>query len=77
MKITHEQLRRIIMEEMTSEGVVDVDGETVVTGPDDDVSDEARGAARLEDVIRYLEAQERSDLAEPLLRVQEILDSLR
>ena len=77
MKITKEQLRQIIMEEIASEGVVDMGDTPVVTGPDGDASPEAQDAARLEDVIRYLEAHERSDLAEPLLRIQEMLDSLR
>ena len=77
MKITKQQLKQIIMEEMASEGVVDVDDETIVTGPDDDVSPEARGAARLEDVIRHLEGEHREDLAEPLRKIQELLDALR
>lgn len=77
MKITKEQLRKIIMEEITSEGHMEMDGETIVTGPDGDASDEARGAARLEDVIQYLVSQEREDLAEPLRKVQDMLDALR
>lgn len=74
MKITRDKLRKIIMEEIANEGVVDVDGETVVTGPDDSSSDFARGSARVEDVIQYLMAQEREDLAEPLRKVQQLLD---
>jgi hypothetical protein len=77
MKITKAQLRKIIMEEVASEGHMEMDGETIVTGPDGDASDEARGAARLEDVIQYLMGQEREDLAEPLRKVQEMLDALR
>tara|TARA_B100000131_G_C17702734_1_gene445379 strand:+ start:264 stop:497 length:234 start_codon:yes stop_codon:yes gene_type:complete len=77
MKITKEQLRQIIMEEIASEGVMDMGDETIVTGPDGDASEEARGAARLEDVIQYLVGQEREDLAEPLRKVQDILDALR
>mgnify|MGYP003628122236 CR=1 FL=1 len=77
MKITKEQLRKIIMEEITSEGIVDVGDETIVTGPDDDVSPEARGAARLEDVIEYLMANEREDLADPLRKIQDMLDALK
>jgi len=77
MKITKEQLKQIIMEEIASEGVVDVDGEKVVTGPDGDASDEARGVARLEDVIDYLVGQEREDLADPLRKIQDMLDALR
>jgi len=77
MKITKEQLKKIIMEEIANEGVVDMGDETVITGPDGDASPEAQDAARLEDVIRYLEGQERSDLAEPLLKIQEMLDALR
>lgn len=77
MKITKEQLRQIIMEEIANEGLADMDGETIVTGPDDDASDEARGAARLEDVIQYLMGQEREDLAEPLRKIQDMLDALR
>ena len=74
MKITREQLRKIIMEEITSEGVVDVDDETIVTGPDGASSDFARGTARIEDVIQYLMSQDREDLAEPLRKVQQLLD---
>jgi len=74
MKISKSQLKKLIMEELASEGVVDVDGETVVTGPDDSSSDFARGSARVEDVIQYLMAQEREDLAEPLRKVQQLLD---
>ena len=37
-------------EETTQEGVVDMDGETVITGPDGDASPEARGLARQEDL---------------------------
>jgi hypothetical protein len=77
MKITKEQLRQIIMEEISNEGMMDMGDEMVVTGPDGDASDEARGAARLEDVIRYLEGQEREDLAEPLRKIQDMLDALR
>jgi hypothetical protein len=77
MKITKEQLRKIIMEEITSEGVVDVDDEVVVTGPDGDVSPEARGTARLQDAIDFLMQSERDDLAEPLLKVLDLLSSLR
>jgi len=77
MKITREQLKQIIMEEIANEGVMDMGDETVVTGPDDDASDEARGAARLEDVIQYLMGQEREDLAEPLRKIQDMLDALR
>ena len=77
MKITKAQLRKIIMEEVASEGHMEMDGETIVTGPDGDASDEARGAARLEDVIQYLMSQEREDLAEPLRKVQDMLDALR
>ena len=74
MKITKEQLRKIVMEEIANEGVVDVDDEVVVTGPEGSSSDFARGAARVEDVIQYLVAQEREDLAEPLRKVQQLLD---
>ena len=77
MKITREQLKQIIMEEIANEGVMDMGDEMVVTGPDDDASDEARGAARLEDVIQYLMGQEREDLAEPLRKIQDMLDALR
>jgi len=77
MKITKEQLRQIIMEEISNEGVVDMGDGPVVTGPDGDASPEAQDAARLEDVIRYLESQDRDDLAEPLLRIQDMLDALR
>jgi hypothetical protein len=74
MKITNEQLRKIIMEEIANEGVIDMgDGEKVITGPDGDASKEARGIARLEDVIEYLVQQDRDDLAEPLRKVQELL----
>ena len=65
------------MEEVTSEGHMEMDGETIVTGPDNDASPEARGAARLDDVIEYLMGQEREDLAEPLRKVQDMLDALR
>lgn len=37
-------------EETTQEGVVDMDGETIVTGPDGDASPEARGLARQDDL---------------------------
>ena len=74
MKITKEQLRKIIMEEIASEGVVDMDDETIVTGPDGASSDFARGGARIEDVIQYLMSQDREDLAEPLRKVQQLLD---
>jgi len=74
MKISKSQLRKLIMEELANEGVVDVDGETIVTGPDGSSSDFARGSARLEDVIEYLVSQEREDLAEPLRKVQQLLD---
>lgn len=77
MKITKEQLRKIIKEEIASEGVTDFDGETIVTGPDDDASPEARNSARLADVIRHLEGEHREDLAEPLRKIQELLDALR
>ena len=77
MKITKEQLRQIIIEEISNEGMMDMGDEIVVTGPDGDASDEARGAARLEDVIQYLVGQEREDLAEPLRKVQDMLDALR
>lgn len=77
MKITKQQLRHIIMEELASEGHAEIDGETVITGPDGDASDEARGIARLEDVIDYLMQQERADLAEPLRKIQNMLDALR
>ena len=77
MKITKDKLRKIIMEEIVSEGVMDMGDETVVTGPDGDASDEARGVARLEDVIDYLMQQERDDLAEPLRKIQDMLDALR
>jgi hypothetical protein len=74
MKITKQQLRKIIMEEIASEGVAEVGDETIVTGPDGNSSDFARGSARVEDVIQYLIAQEREDLAEPLRKVQQLLD---
>tara|TARA_R100000697_G_scaffold18384_1_gene25509 strand:+ start:62 stop:295 length:234 start_codon:yes stop_codon:yes gene_type:complete len=77
MKITKDKLRKIIMEEIANEGVMDMGDETVVTGPDGDASDEARGVARLEDVIDYLMQQERDDLAEPLRKIQDMLDALR
>lgn len=77
MKITKEQLKQIIMEEIASEGVKTVGGEKVVTGRDGDASDEARGVARLEDVIKYLVGQERDDLADPLRKIQDMLDALR
>ena len=77
MKITKEQLKQIIMEEIASEGVKTVGGEKVVTGRDGDASDEARGVERLEDVIEYLVGQERDDLADPLRKIQDMLDALR
>ena len=77
MKITKEQLKQIIMEEIASEGVKTVGGEKVVTGRDGDAADEARGVARLEDVIEYLVGQERDDLADPLRKIQDMLDALR
>ncbi len=73
MKITKAQLKQIIKEEIVSEGIVDVDDEIVVTGPDDDVSPEARGMARLQDAIDFLVQSERDDLAEPLIKVMELL----
>ena len=73
MKITKTQLKQIIKEEIVSEGIVDVDDEIVVTGPDDDVSPEARGMARLQDAIDFLVQSERDDLAEPLIKVMELL----
>ena len=73
MKITKSQLKQIIKEEIVSEGIVDVDDEIVVTGPDDDVSPEARGMARLQDAIDFLVQSERDDLAEPLIKVMELL----
>ena len=77
MKITKDQLRKIVMEEIANEGIVDMGDETIVTGPDMDASPEARGGARLEDVIQYLIGQEREDLAEPLRNIQDMLDALR
>ena len=77
MKITKEQLRKIIAEEIAKEGVVDMGDETIVTDLDGDASPEARGGARLEDAIRYLESQDRADLAEPLRKIQDMLDALR
>ena len=77
MKVTKAQLKKIIKEELASEGHVEMGGETIVTGPDNDASDEARGVARLEDVIEYLMASEREDLAEPLRKVQDMLDALK
>jgi hypothetical protein len=81
MKITKEQLRKIIMEEISSEGVVDKDiggygDEAVVTGPEGDASEQAQAGARLKDVILYLEGNERDDLAEPLRKIQEMLEML-
>ena len=74
MKITKAQLRKIIMEEVANEGVVDLgDGEEIITGPDGDASVEGRGIARLEDVIEYLLQQDRNDLAEPLRQIQQLL----
>jgi hypothetical protein len=79
MKITKDKLRKIIMEEIANEGggVMKMGDETIVTGPDGDASDEARGVARLEDVIDYLMQQERDDLADPLRKIQDLLDALR
>ena len=77
MKITKEQLKQIILEELSNEGVRDMGSDTVVTGPDGDASDEARGIARLEDVIEYLMQQERDDLAEPLRKIQDMLEAIR
>ena len=65
MKITKEQLRKIIMEEVANE--------EIITGPDGDASVEGRGIARLEDVIEYLLQQDRNDLAEPLRQIQQLL----
>ena len=82
MKVTKEQLRKIIIEEMSSEGVVDKDiggygDEAIVTGPEGDASERAQAGARLKDVILYLEGNDRDDLAEPLRKIQEMLDALR
>ena len=52
-KLTKKDLARIIHEEAAKaikEGVVDMDGETIVTGPDGDASPEARGLARQDDL---------------------------
>jgi len=51
--LNKEGLARIIHEETVKaikEGVVDMDGETIVTGPDGDASPEAQGLARQEDL---------------------------
>jgi len=82
MKITKAQLRKIIMEEVASEGIVDTDiggygDEAIVTGPEGDASERAQAGARLKDVILYLEGNDRDDLAEPLRKIQEMLDALR
>ena len=77
MKITKEQLKQIIIEEIAQEGIEAVDDEIVVTGPEGDASDVARGTARLQDAIDYLIQNEREDLAEPLEKVLELLDLLR
>ena len=77
MKITHEQLKKIILEEVAQEGIETVDDEIVVTGPEGDASDVARGSARLQDAIDFLVQSEREDLAEPLEKVLELLDLLR
>lgn len=51
--LNKEDLARIIREETVEaikEGVVDMDGETVITGPDGDASPEAQGLARQDDL---------------------------
>ena len=60
MKITKARLQEIIKEEISAiieepskalnEGVVDMDGETIVTGPDGDASPLARAGARQDDL---------------------------
>ena len=60
MKITKARLQEIIKEEISTiveesnealnEGVVDMDGETIVTGPDGDASPLARAGARQDDL---------------------------
>jgi len=58
MKISKEQLEKIVVEETIKqfeqrgldEGVVDMDGETIVTGPDGDASPLARAGARQDDL---------------------------
>ena len=51
--LNKEDIARIIHEETVKavkEGVVDMDGETVITGPDGDASPEAQGLARQDDL---------------------------
>ena len=69
-------MRQIIIEEIASEGVVDMGGEPVVTGPEGDASEKAQAGARLKDVIMYLEGNDRDDLAEPLRKIQDMLEML-
>jgi len=85
MRITKERLRQIIKEAIVAEGVLDItgdelqgdpDGETIITGPDGGYpSTESRDIARLEDVIRFLVANEREELAEPLRDIQSTLQN--
>ena len=79
MKLSKTKLKQIIKEELSAlnEGIEQVGDETVVTGPDADASDPARDAARLEDAIRYLMANDREDLAAPLVKIQDLLDMMR
>ena len=86
MKITKEQLRKIIMEEIANEGVVDRAGDplqgepdeyTTITGPDGRYDNEAIDMARLEDAIRFLVANGREELAEPLRDIQNDIENKR
>lgn len=79
MKLSKTKLKQIIKDELSAlnEGIEQVGDETVVTGPDADASDPARDAARLEDAIRYLMANDREDLAAPLVKIQDLLDMMR
>jgi hypothetical protein len=85
MKITKTQLKQIIMEEIANEGVLDIKGdplqgepdeETIVTGPDGKWDTESRDLARLEDAIRFLLANGREELAEPLRDIQRDLENM-
>lgn len=79
MKLSKTKLKQIIKEELSvlNEGIEQVGDETIVTGPDGDASDPARDAARLGDVIKYLMANDREDLAAPLVKIQDLLDMMR
>ena len=73
------------MEEIANEGVLDIKGdplqgepdeETIVTGPDGKWDTESRDLARLEDAIRFLVANGREELAEPLKDIQRDLENM-